>query len=714
MPRRSPSAPSPAAARPAGGQPRFGFEQTPAVNVGFRTGAEAVGGTLEDRLREFSGLLTQRYELQSKIAAQREASQVGMEFRPREGTSASVLEYNRTGMSRHAAVVDRAVRTEYERLVAKHMESPSGPQDFQAAWQAYGQGLLEEITPELRSLIEAELGLRAQTGLNAIDRVWQQREDAENTAELRTSIIEAAKAAISATHAGDAELAAHEHRKMIGFFAAGEGLDGGRPLLDPAWRERFLPKYQQALAKERYWGQFERADDPAAFVSEFREKGVPKDLTPDDHRDLATSFQSRIRSALVEDRRQRTEREQALRARGTEAVKMLTGGYWMSDHDQVAELELELSEAGMTEELTELRATADGAEIAYSLARMPPTAAEDLAATIGRQVKTPAARIQYETAMLMYAKGQRAKADDPLRHGAQLLEADLPPLDLATAGGLADSVAARKPMVDAIAGMYGSPPSYLQASEASALVTMLETAPAATQLAYLGALEGALGDAAFPIYEQFDKNEAGLLALTGSMMHEGARGQAVARDVLAGRERILAKVEGAPQKIDYEPVVHERLAGVYDLPGQASHRRAVVEAALGYYMTRKVGKDLSWEPDLFSSALEAVTGGIYEWSGSSWYEFGVTSRVETPARGVTADQFETWLDGIGPADIKAMGGVQGLSDEQAVKDLKQWGRLVTMGRGEYAVMIGPDFWFAADDKVNQDLQGLFLLAWPEE
>jgi hypothetical protein len=141
--------------------------------------------------------------------------------------------------------------------------------------------------------------------------------------------------------------------------------------------------------------------------------------------------------------------------------------------------------------------------------------------------------------------------------------------------------------------------------------------------------------------------------------------------VFSGQEKIKSGLIEAPKKSEYLASFDDYVGDVYGLKDKA----AVLQAAVAYYSDTQVPGEM-FDAGLFEEAVEAVTGGIDTYNGF---------KIALP-RGISNDDFETYIDGIDADYIDSIGGVTGYTSNQAVRAIRD-GRLISVGDNQYVVSV---------------------------
>ena len=141
----------------------------------------------------------------------------------------------------------------------------------------------------------------------------------------------------------------------------------------------------------------------------------------------------------------------------------------------------------------------------------------------------------------------------------------------------------------------------------------------------------------------------------GTFAMAGATGDLnVMSAVFKGQELIENKLVAPIKPSDYLGSFTDMVGGVY----LAENAMNVKNASLAYYAT--MGAE-GYDPELFEDAVTAVTGGIAEINGF---------KIELP-RGVDSEVFQDFIDDLEPGTVASMGGIRGMTDEQAAETIRR-------------------------------------------
>ena len=231
------------------------------------------------------------------------------------------------------------------------------------------------------------------------------------------------------------------------------------------------------------------------------------------------------------------------------------------------------------------------------------------------------------------------------------------PLDLTNPA----TIQARIQQVEYLAQHYGRPVSPLTEPEAAALVEGLKVMNSDQKVA----LALTLGPNQ-SVWEQLDKKNAGLFAMTGAIGDEQ-----VMKNVFIGEQLMRDKLVAPIKQQDFLPVFNDYVDDVY----LGDDRRQMLDAATAYYAATTDSP--VFDSGDFENAIEAVSGGIGKINGF---------KVELP-RGTSEDDFEDYIDNFSAQTVADFGGAWGMSDEKAAAFIKD-ARIVSHASGQYMAVKG--------------------------
>lgn len=590
-------------------------------------------------------------------------------------------------------------------------------------------GLSPALQLEVRANIEERFGAHYERLMERAHQAALRGAAADFLEDAEGMLQEAFLAAGEGGAAGQAAIArlsGTDEQPGVFFERVADALESGA--ITPERAAALSSSFREGVARETVLGQFKRAGNKSAFLTQFNEANPGAlGLTHEDQRQLSRFMHAEIQTARHDVLQAQALEEAELRKRRADvdrrigrSVEALELGILPTTEDGRAEVRSLFQEAMAvgSDRAEDLQRALSTAALTAEVQSMPLERAEAHVAQVTADAPTSPLQAHRQNAARKALAALRAGLkDDPAQFARDRgIGAGLPAFDTSSPDALRDSLRTRRQAADAASAIYGTEVPTLTNSEASSLEQALAAGDGPTRAAFLGVMERELGAQAAPVLRSLADKGAGAVAIAAG--HQVAGQAPLATEILRGLDVLAADPGMAPDQQGstggvslWTRAADEAFAGVYDEPGLARRRADVIEAARALYATRMQGRDAnarrSFDAGAARKALEDAAGGVAEWSGSEWWQVGgPTSRVELPP-GVSPDGFGEWLSGLTVADISAAGGMAGRTDTAAVEDFKRWGRLVSLGGGAYAVRIGATLAASADGSND----GLFVLRY---
>lgn len=257
----------------------------------------------------------------------------------------------------------------------------------------------------------------------------------------------------------------------------------------------------------------------------------------------------------------------------------------------------------------------------------------------------------------------------------------LSPIDAERPNELAMQFKLRKQQMDIVQENYEIfNDDMLTKAEAASISSRVNLLPAGDKIKYLQATTFAMGEDAALLYDQLNiDGTVGSLAIAGITSIYGTEDQS--RAIIMGGEYLKNNKEEANQvNKNLDPRTRKELGtAFYYAGGTQSAVKDAVKNAYVHYVLSSGGDILSSgvDDDAYDKAIRAATGGMIS------FGFDV---IQTPAYGVTQNDFEDWIERIDPKYIDELGGVAGMSSERFLSTLKDENfKLVGDGHGQYIV-----------------------------
>ena len=692
------------------------------ADMGIAGGAQAaVGQFISDLGRRFISDAGAERDQGRVDTANREGSQAGGDLasqvsdqlrqaKPGESLSFPAMP-SRPGDTPEGAAFNQAVGTAYLTSLDVHadefaqrlaQEHPTDPQAFKARWDSAGQAMVGQLPQEMRPGASAEWMRKGMHQMAPLAASAQREELAQANATLISAAGQYHTQALNGWRTGGvAGEADQRFRQTI----------DARTDIDAREKARLIVGYEDEARTQNVLGHFDGAKRQGlgaaeSFISRFEDPKTHPDFDPNARDRLSNAMRSDLASLKAEQRMEVAALHEDRRA----AEDALLSGRQFPAIDQ---LRARAKSLGDTDTLSRLDAAQGIARDVSSFAQLPP---QDQAADIARRSKTVASEVDNRR-LDMFAQVHRNTAaavrDDPLGYADSVGVRKLTPLDLSSPQGLSASLAGRIKDAEWAKQFYGVPSvPLLRKPETEVMRNVLSSMPATDKAVVLGSMAGTLGPKYLPaVLEQAHAADpefahAGAIAAAGDMT--------TASDILLGGDvrRNFGKADGGVPKmyLPTGPGATDTMRATLTsaMPDEAFRgidpavRHGIEETVLSLYAAEsyKAGdsNQVGLNDKRIKDAIGRVTGGILEWRGG---------KMLAPVRGMNQDGLDTLMKGLTQADIGNPVTTAGTS--VSVDELRRHGRLVGLGGGRYAVMLGDRA--LADPATMEDpmLRGKYVL-----
>lgn len=271
--------------------------------------------------------------------------------------------------------------------------------------------------------------------------------------------------------------------------------------------------------------------------------------------------------------------------------------------------------------------------------------------------------------------------EDPLSAAASrgVIQA-LAPLDMSTPQSMAAGLAARVQQADLVAQKVGRFVSPFTAAEARKFADDMAKMSTTEKEQRLGTLAQTIGvERMVPTMAQISKDNVRLAVAGGMVGSMTTAGRSVARNILDGDAILKANQFKMPEHAKLLSAFQKQVGDA--LPTIES-RQAAMDAAQAIYAKLRVedghSADREFDGAAWRSAVSQVTGGVVDWKGQ---------KILRAKYGASEADTKALLRGVDAAQIKAWGGVAGMSDEEAAQYVRE-AALESMSVGRYRVKAG--------------------------
>lgn len=596
--------------------------------------------------------------------------------------------YSRTVLQAHRAATSADITTTLDRL-----EDEAGNDDalYGATVAGAREGLLKNVDPALRPELETEFDMQAESRRTRV--LARKRKVATETAlaERAQAADVFRSASIKAARDGNLdELVMHRDKYLATIKEGTRSPENPNGLIDPQQAAALIKDFDRAVDVEAVVGGFERVlqgegVDKANALLDKIESGEEQrltDLDPEQRDRVIGRLNAMVAREYADQSRkeasanaQRIAREREVRERWGQAKNALEAGF------EVEGLEDLVRDSAGTELEFEVRQGAMLARQGARFSMMPPVQRAAWLAKRenelrGRQVNPT------EVAQLQAFQKLDANLTTELNQDAlglavrQRLVDPLPELEFQDPAKLNAALQARVEASRIASAHYGREVPPITTEEATTLAAAFGAADAAGRTALLQSLASGFGPRLVDAMEVLHKEGHKTLAFVGGLATESPN---TAREVLLGLDLREADKGLIPKDADARPELATLRASYLD-------SGPVVDAVMALYARKsQVASDTSgdFDRERFQDAVDEVTGGLLELDTKAG-----TSSFPAPARGVTQDQFDDWVDdGLTGEYLQKQGGVAGVAPDEAAELIRTRGRLVSIGRGEWLVSL---------------------------
>lgn len=595
--------------------------------------------------------------------------------------------FNKGAMMAHAAQIQIDVRE----TVSKHArENPYDVEGFDTKVDGFSKGLLGQVDPSMRAIAASEINdyvSRARIGIQ--DNVYKQNMEftvaalTEATSGMTEDVLQFARS-------GDLEMVEKKLVQLDSIYA--EGVNAGALSATNVKSEMLSLKEQ--IDGQLVLGAFDQIINTGDLKSAEEElakfkKSNNKDLLPGTKDAVIQKVQAKINALRSEENRQKAivkaelaAKEKILARHVKDAEAALDKGY------QPPGLELLIEQAAGTKYEAQLKEAQLHAEASGNFVMLSPQMQEAQINKLKESKKKSGSQVKL---LERFEKIHDHTVTELKKDGLSLaveqgIVPQIDPIDIADPQSMANRVA----RISIAEAHYKQDISPLTAAETDQIAAQFSKMDADQKIGMLNAITTGFGDSSIEVLKQLDKKNHTLFAHAGALVVEGA--PEVARLAIIGNEQAKLNKGVMPSDADLMPTISTYLGSVFI--ANPKHHASIVQTTKAVYvgMATEAGiTDGIVDTDLLQSAVEQVTGEILEIEadGSGWF-WDDTYKIQPPARGVTANQFQNYLGGLRPGDIDEMGGVLAFSSDEAVEQIQE-GVLVNIGQGKYIVNIGSGY-----------------------
>lgn len=551
--------------------------------------------------------------------------------------------------------------------------------DAMKEFDKFDRELLSATPERLQPELQTRLRVRRTGYESAVSRFeakeFQSAEDDTRKAYLQTAVSSAAKA----TNPNDRLLALGQGLSELNIAAETRG-----------WSPETLAHEQAVFKTNLHTGvvQAELVADPTGARARAYFEANQSQIDPSNHPAIVNQFEQIARARAAE-----AERREAQADRAVDGLEKLAfSGYPLRPQDTAA---VSAAVQG-TPAASRLVALQNEIDNVSQFAFMPRNAREFMLTTENKRLRevgvTGGDLSRLERYQKMHVDLADLEENDPLAYGVrQGFFPEPPPLNLASAPAMVDSLKARVAMLDGLSKTHQVAPKLLHPNETDALAVTLNQLPPSDRANFLRTLHAGIDD---PDYYAATVAQlapgAPLTAFAGRLATEEAPGN---RPLAAAGSASALVLEGdtllnplkdsgaKPFPLPKDNVRREEFNAhtgeiFASAPEAYATMRKAVDAAYATLSAQAGDYSAEINEDRYRDAIDRVTGGVVEVNGR---------RIIKPYL-MTEDSFTDTLDAVAAFDVEFLGGVQGHTSAEAAAAVRE-GELVNYGDG-YAVLDG--------------------------
>lgn len=668
----------------------------PPVNPAAGADASELSQELERFSSQRQAELAQRTEEQSFLAGQQAGSEGGAADRSEYSIAGRA--FNRGALVAHQAALQTDIRNSVGQFA---IENPEDPQGFESRVAGLSEGLLKEADPRLHPFIRQRVADYAGSAKLNILEAQHSKLRKESIGDLQRGAEGFFADATTAAFEGNVPMIEARRQELHTLLT--EGVAG--TLISEGDAGELKKKFEHEVTQQEIVGNFDRlirekgidAGNPAIDrwqATKASDLGLDQAEHEQVTRQMVTLLnreQSQAADARAKQNAMLAAETVTRRGRVADTIKVLKDGF-SPPADQAK---------AVTEDIRWLMSTGDPADQArarelaqdfdranaiqgqvHQFRRLPDyVRAQQLDELEGqlRRGGANAGQVQLlESLKAASASVDREVKNDPRGFAVSEGLIEDAPLDASSPENLAASIQARAANAEVGKQLTGQALPRLTASEAEKLAEVYQgtadnPTPIEQKIGLLGVITAGAGDDAVATLGQLDAKGNKRMALLGGMVMHGQG--SVARDILRG-EQVLAGTKGLKPTAEsgyLEDVQNTIGSALLDWPEQ---RGLYVDAAVAKYAELKArAGDLSdsYDSRKMQQALNAVLPTA---------EFN-DRRVAVPP-GISEDAFEDWTEGWTADTFR---GIPGADPEQLLELVRDRGRLVEVGFGEYGIML---------------------------
>lgn len=678
-------------------------------------GAEAAGQAVRTMM-DISGSLNQMAQRRAAVEGQQEGARFGAEadrlVLRQDGTVRGEA-FDRAATQAYLSKIDVDMRDNMARVARENRGDLDGlNRSLTSLEQGYMATVPDTIQPQMKAQFgrlrlayeQEELRRQEETTLSsAIAGVKTQIDTRLNDIDRLSSSIEDDEQAAGAV----AQELTEMQELLATYGPRGEfELNGQTYKADPARQSAFSPDQIQDVltaatdrAEEgRVLGKFERADQKAQFLEDFRndytaqKPELTQGLSRQQFDRLVNRMEADVRGIATATSKQANALERAINGQ----IQKLEKGYLVSDgtFDALRSQAQALGPAS-GEAMKMLDNAQTIAAFSQNIRQLKPSELQGVLNKLQEQQEDPS---EAQISMMEITKKLLNEANteldrDPMSFAARvgLIQptqiSPLPTGDPEQDAANVQALQSRADESEAVADHYDVPVTPLTREEIDQVQRVLETGTADEGVQTLSMLSAGLGDKAIDVFRAMG-DKSSLMAYTGGLALESDYHLDTAAMVLRGRQILKEGVVKAPSSSDAQIPIADTFGSAYTESPETEG--AIVQAANAIYAAGEISgdRDPIFDQNRYEEALQRAAGQVK----INGVRYGGVANVlgePTPLPSmVSEDEMDGAIENISDLDLELLGNGQPKDSSGrpiTANMVRKYGRLVAVGDGKYMV-----------------------------
>jgi len=591
--------------------------------------------------------------------------------------------YDEGALLAHQAAVQNDIRTTVGRL---ELENPSDPTVFGEKVEAYREGLMNEVSPDLRPWAHEEINTYASRSQLQVESRFNQEKKRSETSEISNAADGLFDDVLEAARNGDSEHQLDKRDELE--LLLQKAVETGH--YDTADVDKVLADLDDKTLKQSALGAFQKIIMTEG-VEEAEEvyrnyQAADLQLPPVLHEQMLSGMSVMLGRERAAENRERAKTNAETSARNKQAkiavddaVDALTRGFMPNDLEQT------IADAADTPHERKLIEGIAGYKTAQAFRSVPfPQQATELDRLRDKFQDEGASGPQAKLLERMETIHNEIQA--ALTSGDGLSQAvkdgvidELLPLDYTNNESFAWALHRRKQQAQQAEAHYRQDISALTPEEVALFKERLADLEPDSKVVMLATMVESLGEESIPVLGELVDKGAPVLGMAGDLIRQGQPQQGLAREALLGLPLINAAF--MPPKEQLERAIWAELGDAFQADLDGAHTQAIIETVSAIYARRSYlgleGSDLSPsgtiapDTDRVKKIVAGVLGGeLITRDNNNPLTKDVDPKYSLPPiPGLpTKDTLEDFVDNLTARDINLMGGLALIDGEDITED----------------------------------------------